>query len=70
MGPQGSQLAQASKAGFVDGVNASYLVMAAITAVAAVIIPLFAPGRDGRRLRAVQLLTDQRKSRHNESRSR
>jgi hypothetical protein len=44
--------------------------MAAITAVAAVIIPLFAPGRDGRRLRAVQLLTDQRKSRHNESRSR
>ena len=50
LGPRGIQLAEASKTAFVDGVNSSYLVMAAIAAVAAIIIPLFAPGRDGRRL--------------------
>lgn len=56
LGPQGTHLAEASKTAFVDGVNSSYLVMAAIAAVAAIVIPLFAPGRDGRRLRVARRL--------------
>jgi EmrB/QacA subfamily drug resistance transporter len=56
LGPQGNQLAELSKAAFVEANNASYLVMAVIVGVAALVIPLFAPGRDGRRLRAVRRL--------------
>jgi hypothetical protein len=62
LGPQGQQLAEASKTAFVDAVNASYLVMAAIVGVAAVVIPIFAPGRDGRQLRAVRRLRNRRTS--------
>ena len=32
--------------------------MAAIVGIAALVIPLFAPGRDGRRLRVIRRLTD------------
>ncbi|OBA78530.1 MFS transporter [Mycobacterium sp. 1164966.3] len=56
LGSQGHQLAELSKAAFVAATNSSYGVMAAIVGVAAVIIPLFAPGRDGRQLRAVRRL--------------
>ena len=58
LGPQGQQLAEVSKAAFVEANNASYLVMAAIVGIAALVIPLFAPGRDGRRLRVIRRLTD------------
>jgi len=50
LGPRGDQLADISKSAFVEANNSSYLVMAAIVGAAALIIPLFAPGRDGRRL--------------------
>ena len=50
LGPRGDQLAEISKTAFVEANNSSYLVMAAIVGAAALIIPLFAPGRDGRRL--------------------
>ncbi|HEY7054762.1 MAG TPA: MFS transporter [Mycobacterium sp.] len=57
VGPQGHQLAEASKSAFVEAMNSSYLVMAVIVGVAAVVIPIFAPGRDGDQLRAVRRLT-------------
>ncbi|BDE16660.1 MULTISPECIES: MFS transporter [Mycobacterium] len=51
LGPQGVALAERSKEAFVAAANTSYTVMAVIVAVAAVLISLIAPGRDGRRLR-------------------
>ncbi|OBK28469.1 MFS transporter [Mycobacterium asiaticum] len=50
LGPQGLSLAERSKEAFVAATNASYVVMAVIVAVAAVLIALVAPGRDGERL--------------------
>ena len=58
LGPQGNQLAQISKSAFVEANSSSYLVMAVVLGVAAILIPLFAPGRDGRQLRVVRCLTD------------
>ena len=57
LGPQGNQLAEVSKTAFVDAVNSSYVVMAVIVGVAAVVIPVFAPGRDGKQLRMLRRLT-------------
>ena len=47
LGPQGQQLEAVSKAAFVTAIDSSFLVMAAIVGAAAVVIPVFAPGRDG-----------------------
>ena len=58
LGPQGHRLAEISKTAFVDAAGSSYLVMAAIVGVAAILIPLYAPGRDGRVPRAVRRLTN------------
>ena len=58
LGPQGNQLAQISKSAFVEANSSSYLVMAVVLGVAAILIPLFAPGRDDRQLRVVRCLTD------------
>ena len=58
LGPQGHQLAEVSKTAFVEANDAAYLVMAVIVGAAALVIPLFAPGRDGLRLRAVRRLTE------------
>ena len=58
LGPHGHQLAEVSKTAFVEANDAAYLVMAVIVGTAAVVIPLFAPGRDGQRLRAVRRLTE------------
>jgi hypothetical protein len=54
LGPQGSQLAEVSKAAFLTAMQASTMVMAVIVTVAAVLIGLWAPGRDGRQLRVVR----------------
>jgi hypothetical protein len=54
LGPQGSQLAEVSKAAFLTAMHASTIVMAVIVAVAAVLIGLWAPGRDGRQLRVIR----------------
>jgi MFS family permease len=56
LGPQGTQLAEVSKAAFLTAMHASTIVMAAIVAVAAVLIGLWAPGRDGQQLRLVRRL--------------
>ncbi|MEO3760375.1 MFS transporter [Mycobacterium sp. B14F4] len=57
LGPQGRQLASASKEAFIQANTSSYLVMAAIVGVAALIIPVFAPGRDGQQLQLVRRVT-------------
>jgi|tagenome__1003787_1003787.scaffolds.fasta_scaffold20969362_3 EmrB/QacA subfamily drug resistance transporter len=58
LGPQGNQLAEVSKNAFVAAMNSSFLAMAAIVGIAAVLVPLFAPGRDGAQLRAVRRLRE------------
>jgi hypothetical protein len=61
LGPQGSKLAEVSKAAFVTAMHASMTVLAVIVAVAAVLIVLWAPGRDGRQLRAVRRVVYRRR---------
>ncbi len=56
LGPQGRQLADLSKAAFVEANDSSYLVLAAIVGVAALIIPVFAPGRDGQQFGVIRRL--------------
>lgn len=54
LGPQGVQLADRSREAFVAATNNSYLVMAAIVAVASVFTTFLAPGRDGEQLGLVR----------------
>lgn len=56
LGPQGRQLADLSKAAFLSALHASTITMAVIVGLAAVLIGLWAPGRDGRQLRPVRRL--------------
>ena len=51
LGPQGRQLADVSKDAFMTALHASTITMAVIVGIAAVLIGLWAPGRDGRQLR-------------------
>jgi EmrB/QacA subfamily drug resistance transporter len=61
LGPQGSRLAEVSRAAFLTAMHASTIVMAVIVAVAAVLIGLWAPGRDGRQLRAIRRVVSGRR---------
>jgi EmrB/QacA subfamily drug resistance transporter len=54
LGPPGGRLAEVSKAAFVTAMHASLTVLAVIVAVAAVLIVLWAPGRDGQQLSLVR----------------
>jgi EmrB/QacA subfamily drug resistance transporter len=58
LGPQGHHLEAVSKAAFVAAIDSSFLVMAAIVGAAAVVIPVFAPGRDGEQFPAVRRLRE------------
>jgi EmrB/QacA subfamily drug resistance transporter len=60
LGPQGRQLAELCQAAFLQAMNSSLLVLGLIIAVAAVVIGLWAPGRDGQQLRVVRLCTRRR----------
>lgn len=60
LGPQGGQLAELSRAAFLQAMESSFLVLALIVTVAAVLIGLWAPGRDGRQLRPVRWLRSRR----------
>ncbi len=67
LGPQGRQLADVSKAAFLTALHASTITMAVIVAVAAVLIGLWAPGRDGQQLRPVRrVLAGRRQGRSGE----
>ena len=61
LGPQGGQLAEASKTAFLAALHASTITMAAIVAVAALLIGLWTPGRDGRQLRPVRRMLSPRR---------
>lgn len=54
LGPQGKQLAEISKTAFLTAMHSSTTAMAVISALAAVVIGLWAPGRDGRQLAVVR----------------
>lgn len=56
LGPQGQQLADVSKAAFDTAIDSSFLVMAVIVGIAAVVVPFFAPGRDGEQFAPVRRL--------------
>jgi MFS family permease len=56
LGPQRNQLEEVGKNAFVAAMNSSFLAMAAVVGIAAAVVPLFAPGRDGEQLRAVRRL--------------
>lgn len=57
LGPAGAQLADVSKSAFLHAMQSSMTVLAILVAVSAVLIGLWAPGRDGRQLRVVRKLT-------------
>ena len=59
LGLQGDQLAQVSKTAFLQAMDSSFTVLSAIIALAAVLIAMWAPGRDGRQLRPIRRLTGQ-----------
>ena len=56
LGPAGARLAEVSKVSFIDAMGSSLLVLAALVAASAVVIGLWAPGRDDRQLRLVGAL--------------
>jgi hypothetical protein len=56
----GVRLADASRAAFIDAMHSSLLVLAIVIAVSAVLIGLWAPGRDDQQLRPVRLLLARR----------
>ena len=59
LGPQGAQLAEITRTAFLHAMQSSLFVMAVIIAVAAVVVGLWSPGRDGT-LRPVRWLTSRR----------
>jgi predicted MFS family arabinose efflux permease len=56
IGAQGSALLEFSRGAFIEGVHSSLTALAVLIAVTAVLIALWAPGRDGRQLRVVRRL--------------
>lgn len=54
LGPQGPRLAEVSKAAFDSAIDSSFMVMAAVVGAAALVIPIFAPGRDGQQFASVR----------------
>jgi EmrB/QacA subfamily drug resistance transporter len=57
LGPQGGQLAELSRTGFLQAMQSSFLVLAVIIAVAAFLIAAWAPGRDGQQLRPLRRIS-------------
>ncbi len=56
LGPAGDRLAYLSKTAFIDAMHSSLLVLGIVIAVSAVLIGLWAPGRDGQQLRPLRYL--------------
>jgi len=57
LGPQGHQLVDVAKISFVDAMHSSVFALALSIAVAAVLVGLWAPGRDGEQLPVVRRLS-------------
>jgi EmrB/QacA subfamily drug resistance transporter len=62
LGPAGARLADVSKAAFIEAMHSSLLVLAVLIAVSAVLIGLWAPGRDDQQLRPVRKFLERRRS--------
>jgi MFS family permease len=62
LGPAGARLADISKVAFIDAMHSSLLVLGVLIAVSAVVIGLWAPGRDDQQLRPVRRLLAWRRS--------
>jgi MFS family permease len=62
LGPAGTRLADVSKTAFIDAMHSSLLVLGILIAVSAVLIGLWAPGRDDQQLRPVRKLLEWRRS--------
>ena len=60
LGPSGDRLAELAKSAFLESMNSALLVLAAVIAVAAVLVGIWAPGRDGRQLGVVRRWTGAR----------
>lgn len=56
LGPAGARLEDASKAAFIDAMHSSLLALAIVVAVSALLIGLWAPGRDDQQLPVVRRL--------------
>jgi predicted MFS family arabinose efflux permease len=63
LGPAGARLSDVSKMAFIEAMHSSLLVLGVLVAVSAVVIGLWAPGRDDQQLRAVRNLVERRRSR-------
>ena len=57
LGPPGQQLVDAARSAFLSAMESTVLALAILVAMAAVLIALWAPGRDGRQLGFVRRLT-------------
>lgn len=60
IGPAGAEVAEFAEAAFVDAMGSALSVMAILVAVSAVLIGLWAPGRDDRQLAVVERFTRRR----------
>jgi EmrB/QacA subfamily drug resistance transporter len=56
LGPAGAGLADMARKAFLEAMDSSLLALAVVLVVAAVFVGIWAPGRDGRQLRAVRAL--------------
>ena len=61
LGPAGARLSEVSKTAFIDAMHSSLLVLGVLVAVSAVLIGLWAPGRDDQQLRPVRKLLARRR---------
>jgi EmrB/QacA subfamily drug resistance transporter len=61
LGPAGARLSEVSKTAFIDAMHSSLLVLGVLVAVSAVLIGLWAPGRDDQQLRPVRELLARRR---------
>jgi hypothetical protein len=63
MGPQGARLAELAQTAFLQAMDASLLVLAIVIGIAAVLVAIWSPGRDGRQWRFVRHLASVRRTR-------
>ena len=61
LGPAGARLSEVSKTAFIEAMHSSLLVLGVLIAVSAVLIGLWAPGRDDQQLRPVRVLLPRRR---------
>lgn len=61
LGPAGASLADQARTAFLQAMDSSLVAMSVVLVVAAVFVGIWAPGRNGRQLRAVRLMLTRRR---------